>query len=276
MLWKNVIKCLLILCLLVGVPVHAKKHVKHKVIPSNHILATSYVVQDLDSGEIIAERNSTEVRSIASITKLMTAMVVIDAGQDLNELIDVKPVRGIHSRLSNSKLSRSELMLLALMSSDNLAAKTLAIHYPGGEDHAILAMNHKAHSLSMTNTAFADPTGLYSENVSTGRDLVKLLAAAENYPLLKRYSTKESYRIEIAGKKRSKIVDFHTTNKLILSMPEIVISKTGWIRNSGGCLVMGIHDRGRRLAVILLNSKNTHTRFRDGELLYGLQHGTNI
>jgi D-alanyl-D-alanine endopeptidase (penicillin-binding protein 7) len=272
MLWTNVIKYLLIITLLIGTTVDAKQRTQ----PANAILATSYVVQDLDTGEILAERNSNEVRSIASITKLMTALVVIDANQNLNEIISVVPVRGISSRLGTVKLTRSELMLLALMSSDNLAAKTLAINYPGGESEAVAAMNKKAVQLGMAKTAFADPTGLYDENVSTTRDLVKLLSAIEQHPLLKRYSTNASYRIEVPGKKHPRVVDFHTTNKLVTSIPEIVISKTGWIRKSGGCLLLGIHDRGRRLAVILLNSRNTHTRIRDAELLYRLQHGKSI
>jgi D-alanyl-D-alanine endopeptidase (penicillin-binding protein 7) len=276
MLWKNVLKNLLIIVLLISATAQANQHKQAVKRPNNGILATSYVVQDLDTGEILAERNSNEVRSIASITKLMTAVVIIDANQDLNEVIHVAPIRGIHSRLGNVKLTRSELILLALMSSDNLAAKTLALNYPGGELEAIAAMNKKASALLMSSTAFADPTGLYDENVSTSRDLVKLLSAVEHYPLLKKYSTNSSYRVEVPGKKRSKIVDFHTTNKLVTSIPEIVISKTGWIQKSGGCLLLGIHDRGRRLAVILLNSRNTHTRIRDAELLYRLQHGKSI
>lgn len=271
-LLKNAVKYLLIISLLSTVPVYAKRH-KQVPVSQDRILATNYVVQDLDSGEILVEQGSGEVRSIASITKLMTVMVVIDAGQDLNEMIDVKPIKGISGGIGNNRISRNDLITLTLMSSNNLAAKTLAINYPGGEDSAIISMNMKAFALGMTETHYADPTGLLDENQSTAHDLVTLLRAAENYPLIKEASTTPEKRMSLQGKKKSYTVDFHTTNNLILKMPEIVISKTGWIRKSGGCLMMAVHDQGRRLAVILLNSKNTHTRLRDAELLYGLQHG---
>jgi D-alanyl-D-alanine endopeptidase (penicillin-binding protein 7) len=271
-LLKNAVKYLLIISLLSTVPVYAKRH-KQVPILQDRILATNYVVQDLDSGEILAEQGSGEIRSIASITKLMTVMVILDAGQDLNEMIDVKSIAGISGGIGNNRITRSDLITLALMSSNNLAAKTLAIHYPGGEEGAIISMNMKAFALGMTETHYADSTGLLDENTSTAHDLVTLLRAAENYTLIKEASTTAEKRIELQGKKNSHFVLFHTTNNLILKMPEIVISKTGWIRKSGGCLMMAIHDQGRRLAVILLNSKNTHTRLRDAELLYGLQHG---
>jgi len=275
-LLKNVLKFLLILSLVWGVPVYAKKHSKHQATPQDSILATSYIVKDIDTGEILSERNSWEIRSIASITKLMTAMVILDEGQNMDEMLKVHSIKGISSRIPKGHLSRKELLTLALMSSDNLATKILAINYPGGEKGVIHAMNIKAQLLGMVKTKFVDPTGLLDGNVSTGNELTKLLAAAEAYPAIKEDSTKTSKRIKVAGKKKSKFVDFHNTNKLLLSIPEITISKTGWIRKSGGCLIMSIHSKGRRLAVILLNSRNTHTRLRDGEILYGLHHGKNI
>ena len=274
-LLKSVFKTLLIVSVLLAVPAYAKKP-RQVSVSQYRILATNYVVQDLDTGEIIIEQASGEVRSIASITKLMTAMVVLDAGQDLNEMITVRSIKGISGGIGNNKISRGDLITLALMSSNNLAAKTLAINYPGGEEGAIISMNMKAFALGMTETHYADPTGLLDENTSTAHDLVTLLKAAENYPLIKEASTTSEKRIELQGKRKSYFVSFHTTNNLIPKMPEIVISKTGWIRKSGGCLIMVVHDQGRRLALILLNSKNTHTRLRDAELLYGLQHGQNL
>jgi D-alanyl-D-alanine endopeptidase (penicillin-binding protein 7) len=274
-LLKSVVKYLLIISLILSAPAFAKKH-SRAVAKQDKILATTYLVQDLDSGEILAEQNSNEVRSIASITKIMTAMVVLDAHQDLNELVDVKPINGISGGIGNNRITRSDLLVLTLMSSNNLAAKTLAINYPGGEGAAIAAMNAKASSLNMLSTHYEDPTGLLDTNTSTVHDLVKLLNAAETYQYIKYASTVTSMSVELKGKKKSRLVAFHTTNNLLLKIPDIVISKTGWIRKSGGCLIMGIHDQGRRLAVILLNSKNTHTRLRDAELLYGLQHGQNI
>jgi serine-type D-Ala-D-Ala endopeptidase (penicillin-binding protein 7) len=273
---KNALKITLVLSLTVGVPAFAKKQTKAPISKKVAILATSYLIKDIDTGEIIAEQNSKEIRSIASITKLMSAVVVLDSGTNLNEMLDVYPIKGIGSKLQKTKMSRSDLLTLSLMSSDNLAAKTLAINHPGGENAHIAAMNKKAEQLGMTWSKFVDPTGLYDENVSTGEDLAKLISTAENYQLIKTASTSLQKRIEMPAKKKSRYIDFHTTNHLISKMPEIVLSKTGWIRKSGGCLVMSIHRHGRRLAVILLNSKNTQTRFRDAELLYGLQHGKNI
>jgi D-alanyl-D-alanine endopeptidase (penicillin-binding protein 7) len=268
---KNVLKYLLILSLLTGVPVYAKKR-KNAPIQHNAILATNYVVQDLDTGEILAEQGSNEVRSIASITKVMTAIVVLDAHQDLNEFIKVTPIKGISSKLRGGSIARGDMMVLALMSSDNLAAKLLAVNYPGGEEAAIRAMNDKAQQLNMSSSRFVDPTGLLDGNVSSSSDLVKLIDSAENYQYIKYASTSTKMSVPVQGKKRVNFVDFYTTNHLILKNSGIVLSKTGWITKSGGCLVMAIHDGQRRLAVILLNSKNTHTRFRDAELLYGSQH----
>lgn len=268
-LLRNALKLLLVLSLFTGVPIFAKNR---QAKNPESILATNYLVQDIDSGEIIKEQGSQEIRSIASITKVMSAIVVLDAHQDLNEFITVAPIKGIKSRLSRGRISRGDLLVLSLMSSDNLAAKLLAINYPGGEEAAIAAMNAKAQELNMSSSRFVDPTGLLNENVSTSLDLVKLIEAAENYQYIKYASTISKMSIPVQGKKKTSYIDFHTTNRLILKDPNIVLSKTGWIRNSGGCLVMAIHDQGRRLAVILLNSKNTQTRFRDAELLYGLQN----
>ena len=268
-LLRNVLKLILILSLFSGVPVFAKS--KQAKNPDG-ILATNYLVQDIDSGEVIKEQGSNEVRSIASITKIMTAIVVLDAKQDLNEWLPITPIKGIKSKLSKGKISRADLITLSLMSSDNLAAKLLAIHYPGGEEAAIAAMNTRAQQLNMSSTRFVDPTGLLNDNVSTGTDLVRLIEAAENYNYIKFASTNAAMRIPVEVKKKTRYIEFHTTNHLILKDPNIVLSKTGWIKNSGGCLIMAVHNQGRRLAVILLNSKNTHTRFRDAELLYGSQN----
>lgn len=266
-LLKNVAKALIVFGLFLP-PAFAKKTKPAPHQEHNHVLATSYVVQDLDTGEIITEKNINEVRSIASITKLMTAVIVLDARQNLEEVITFHNSKGVHSRLPNgTKVTRSELLLLSLMSSDNVAAKLLAQHYPGGEAHAIAVMNSKAISIGMTQTKFSDPTGLHEGNVSTAQDLAKLLDYAYNFPIIRDYSTRSSEKVAIPTKKKTKFVDFRTTNKLVTSDSSIALSKTGWIQKSGGCLVMIVKQQGRRLAVILLNSKNTHTRIRDGVLL---------
>ena len=248
-LLANVIKTLLIVGVL-SFPVYAKQK---PVKSQNSILATSYFVKNLDTGEIVAEKNPSEVRSIASITKLMTSVVVLDAHQDMNERIRIEKPKGITSKLPNGiVLTRSEIMLLALMSSDNVAAYTLAKNYPGGETAAITAMNNKASSLGMIDSKFYDPTGLYAENVSTAKDLSLLLDHAYSYTAIKEYSTTAKGKIEIPGKKKPRYLDFHTTNSLIVQDPNIMLSKTGWIRLSGGCLVMIVKHQGQRLAVILL------------------------
>lgn len=240
------------------------------VFADEEIEATSYTVQDLDTGEIIKSHNDQEVRSIASVTKLMSAIVTLESGLDLDRVIKVKRIKGIKSKLpNNANLSLHELMHLSLMSSDNLATKLLAKNYPGGEDAHVAAMNAKARELSMSNTSFTDPTGLDESNVSTAQDLTKLLAHAEHFELIKHYSTSSDYSIKVRSKKKSRSIDFHTTNRLVKVNPDIIISKTGWIRKSGGCLVMLVKNQNRRLAVVLLNSKNTKTRIKDGALLYG-------
>ena len=238
-------------------------------IASQEILATSYAVQDLNTGEVIKSRNDQEVRSIASITKLMTAVVILDSGIDLTQEVVVKPIAGMRSKLpKNIKLSLYDLMHLSLMSSDNLATKTLAQYYPGGEMSHMIAMNAKARELGMVNTAYTDPTGLDETNVSTAVDLARLVGHAEQYELIKQFSTSPNYNIDVPGKKHHRTIAFHTTNRLVATNPNIILSKTGWIHQAGGCLVMLVQEQGRKLAVVLLNSRNTHTRLRDGELLY--------
>ena len=262
---KNVINALIISAVL-STPVYAKK--KQSYTAQNNILATSYVVQDIDTNEIVTEKNKEEIRSIASITKLMTAIVVLDAGQDLSEKIVFYKPAGTTSKLpKGAVVTRADLLLLTLMSSDNSAAALLAELYPGGSDAAITAMNQKAFQLQMFNSYFRDPTGLDPNNVSTATDLIKLTRAAYNYDDIRNFSTKSTGKIQVQGKKKSYFVDFHTTNSLVATTHNVLLSKTGWIRISGGCLVMIVKDQGRRLAVILLNSRNTHTRIRDGALL---------
>ncbi len=239
------------------------------------VLATNYLVQDLDTGEIIAEKNSSEIRSIASITKVMTALIVLDAGQNLEEKIKFQRDSGISSKLpTGANVSRRELMILALMSSDNGAAKTLAKNFPGGEEQAIRAMNETAQRIGMQNTQFADSTGLHPSNTSTASDLLKLIEYAAQYQEIREFSTKTKETIKVPGKKSPLYINFNTTNYLVAT-ENIILSKTGWIRASGGCLVMITQHQGKRLAVILLNSRNTITRIRDGLLLTGYNNVRN-
>lgn len=215
------------------------------------ITATSWIVADGD-GEIIQSENMYENRSIASITKLMTVMVVLDANQDLNEYI--KPY------------TRRELIQLAIVHSDNRASETLCRNYPGGRNNCIRAMNEKARSLGMINSSFVDPTGLGPMNISTAYDLIKLVRGAELYPEIVRASNMKEVRIAKSVKKKKSYLIFKNTNPLV-STKEFIVSKTGYIRASGGCIIMMLNtDVGRRI-VVLLNSKNTKTRIPEASLI---------
>ena len=261
---KNAIKLLLVLTLCFGVA-WAKKS------PAPQILATSYAVMDLETGEMLKEQNTSEVRSIASITKVMTAMVTLDANLDMDELIRVEAVKGMSTKMRIGQfISRRDLLHITLMSSDNLAARTLAMTYPGGEYIFINRMNSKAEALGMAKTQFTDPTGLEDTNVSTAQDLIKLLTAAGTYPSIRTYSTSESTQITVPTKKKPQTINFRTTNNLVAKYKDIIVSKTGWIRKSGGCLVMLVETPFSKRAIVVLNSRNTHTRLVDGDLLHGI------
>jgi len=263
-LLKNAIKLLIVLSLCVGVA-WAKK------APAPQILATSYAVMDLETGEMLKEQNSAEVRSIASITKMMTAIITLDAHLDMDELIRIEAVKGISTHMRIGQLiSRSDLLHIALMSSDNLAAKTLAMTYPGGEYTFINHMNRKAYALGMASTVFTDPTGLEDTNVSTAQDLIKLLTSAGTYQSIRIYSTSESAQITVPAKKKPQTINFRTTNNLVAKYKDIIVSKTGWIQKAGGCLIMLVENQSSKRAIVVLNSRNTHTRLVDGDLLHGI------
>lgn len=222
------------------------------VVPSlclaEKITATSWLVAN-GQGDIIQSENIYQTRSIASITKLMTVMVVLDAHQDLDDYI--KPY------------TRRELIQLAVVHSDNRAAEALCHQYPGGRSECVRAMNSKARSLGMINTQFADPTGLGVMNSSTAYDLIKLVRAAELYPEIVAASKMSEVKIKI----KKKWLVFKNTNPIIGKRHDFVVSKTGWIRASGGCIVMMLDtDVGRRI-VIVLGSKNTHTRIPEAEFI---------
>ena len=212
------------------------------------ITAKSWLVADND-GNVIQSENINEIRSIASITKLMTVMVVLDAHQDLDQYI--KPY------------TRRELIQLALVKSDNNATQLLCKHYPGGNAECVKAMNIKAHFLNMPNTKFIEPTGLSVFNVSTATELIKLVSAASKYPEIVETSKTSQVKIKI----RKKWFIFNNTNPIIGKRLEFIVSKTGWITASGGCIVMMLNtDVGKRI-VILLGSKNTKTRIPEAEFI---------
>jgi D-alanyl-D-alanine endopeptidase (penicillin-binding protein 7) len=233
-------------------------------IYAKDVTATAWLVASAD-GDIIDSVNMHEERSIASITKLMTAMVVLDARLNLNE--QLKPY------------TRRELLQLAIVHSDNNASEKLCRTYPGGRSACIEAMNSKARSLGMLHTGFSDPTGLGNTNRSTAYDLVKLVQAAHLYPEIVAASKMSVVKIERPVKVKAKTKNkkniyktktrylvFRNTNPLVATK-DFIVSKTGYIRASGGCIVMMLDtDLGRRI-VVLLNSKNTKTRIPEA---YGL------
>jgi D-alanyl-D-alanine endopeptidase (penicillin-binding protein 7) len=224
------------------------------------------LVQDASSGETLIAKNQGAVLPIASITKLMTAIVMLDAGLNLEQRVvvsseDYDLVKGTRSRLRpGTVLTRNELLLLALMSSENRAAASLARTYPGGTGVFVAAMNAKAQALGMTDTRFVDPTGLSSSNVSSARDLARLVAAAHEYPLIREYSTRESASVQARGRR----LDYRNTNGLVRSAHwDIELSKTGYISEAGRCLVMRVKMASREVIVVLLDSWGKFSRIGD-------------
>jgi serine-type D-Ala-D-Ala endopeptidase (penicillin-binding protein 7) len=226
------------------------------------------LVLDAKAGEPIYAKGADTVTPIASVTKLMTAMVVLDADQTLDEPIgvdigDVDLIKGSHSRLRlGSELPRREMLRLALMASENRAASSLARHYPGGTEACVEAMNRKAQSLGMTRTRFADPTGLSSENVSTASDLALMVRAAAGYDLIRDATTTASHYVEV--RPLGTILGFNNTNSLVRAGQwDIQVSKTGFIREAGKCLVMLANIASRPVVIVLLDSYGRLTRVGD-------------
>ena len=230
--------------------------------------SAAFVVANHRTGEVISERNGNRVMPIASLTKLMTALVVLDANLRLNEMLtvtnaDIDRIKGTGSGLAiGSRLSRAEMLHIALMSSENRAASALARHYPGGQRAFVEAMNAKARMLGMWNTRYADSTGLNPRNVSTAQDLAKLAAAAASYPLIRQYSTDEqSY---VRTNKRQ--LHYLNSNRLIREGQwEFTLSKTGYIREAGRCLVLGTKVNHEPVIMVLLNAETTNDRVADAK-----------
>jgi serine-type D-Ala-D-Ala endopeptidase (penicillin-binding protein 7) len=218
------------------------------------IKAKSWLIAD-GEGNILEAENINIQQPIASITKLMTAMVVLDSNQSLIESVGMRKFRGV-------SVTRKQLIDLAVIHSDNEAATMLCKIYRRGYDNCIADMNHKAQVLGMTQTAFHDSTGLDNRNVSTAPDLIKLLLAAERYPEIVHASNQGV--VELVKKKRK--WKFNNTNPLV-NKYNILVSKTGYVRLSGGCLVMSAVIEGKKRLFVVLNSKTTRTRIHDMEQL---------
>ena len=212
-------------------------------------------------------RNEDVARPIASISKLMTAIVIVDSGLPMSEVIevteeDIDTVKHRRSRLAvGTRLSRADMLHLALMSSENRAASALGRTYPGGLPAFVAAMNAKAHELGMSRSQFVEPTGLSSDNVSTPRDLVKLLRAAASREAIHRYTTDQQYEVKF---KSGRTTLFRNTNTLVANRDwDIKVSKTGFINEAGRCLVMVARINNRDTAIVLLYAEGKSTRIGD-------------
>jgi D-alanyl-D-alanine endopeptidase (penicillin-binding protein 7) len=235
----------------------------HKAV---YLRSSSALVLDADTGEVVIDKNADAVTPIASITKLMTAIVVLDRGLDLEQRVvlsrdDVDSLKGTRSRLRpGNVMTRGELLLIALMASENRAAAALGRTYPGGMEAFVTAMNAKTAALDMKDSHFVDATGLSPHNVSSARDLVKLVRAAHEYPLIREYSTTDRATVRVSNR----LLSFHNTNGLVRAHRwEVGLSKTGYISEAGRCLVMRVRLASKDLIVVLLDSWGRQSRIGD-------------
>jgi D-alanyl-D-alanine endopeptidase (penicillin-binding protein 7) len=237
-------------------------------MPRLVLRSAAAVVQDQGTGEVLMEKHGDEKLPIASITKLMTAMVVLDLHQDLDEPItileeDKDMLRHSRSRLPvGTTLTRGEALLLALMSSENRAAHALGRTAPGGLGVFVSAMNAKAKALGLTMTHFDDPAGLSSGNVASARDLARIVDQAHHYPKIRECTTCEETTIQ--GQRHP--LQFHNTNRLLQNPRwHIGLSKTGFIDEAGRCLVMQAELKQRPMLIVLLDSEGRYSRFGDAD-----------
>jgi len=226
------------------------------------------LVIDQETNEVLFSKNDAAVLPIASLTKLMTGLVIADANLDMNESItitqdDVDTYKGSSSRLAvGSTLSRGEMMHLALMSSENRAANALGRTYPGGLSEFVRLMNSKAKQLGMTDTRYVEPTGLSSLNQSSARDLATLVSVAHDRPILRSLSTSPGYEVELGRR----TLHYNNSNRLIKNPQwEIGLQKTGYISEAGRCLVMQAKVAGRQLIMVFLDSTGKLSRLQDAE-----------
>lgn len=226
------------------------------------------LVVDQETNEVLFSKNSQAVLPIASLTKLMTALVVVEANLPLDEVLtvteqDIDTEKGSSSRLVvGTQLTRGEMLHLALMSSENRAAHALGRSYPGGLSAFVAAMNRKTVELGMKSTSYVEPTGLSSRNQSSARDLATLVSVAHTHPLIRELSTSPEHQVAV-GRRH---LQYRNTNGLVRS-PEwdISLQKTGYIREAGRCLVMQAKMAGRQLIMVFLDSAGKYSRIGDAE-----------
>ncbi len=228
--------------------------------------SSAALVQDAASGETLYAKNHDAVLPIASITKLMTALVIVESGLDLGQRVVISPedydtLKGTRSRLgAGAVLTRDELLLLALMASENRAAAALGRTFPGGTAAFVAAMNARARLLGMADTHFVDASGLSPANVSSAHDLARLVAAAHAHPLIRDYSTRERAVVQVFGQPQ----EFRNTNRMVRhGSREVALSKTGYLAEAGRCLVLRLHVAARELTVVLLDSSGKYGRLAD-------------
>ena len=254
---------------------HAQAHGAQPNLQSNIAL-----IVDEQTGRVIYNKHADMPAPIASITKLMTAMVVLDAKPDMEAelsiaLEDLDTLKGTTSRLRiGMTFTRAEMLQMALMASENRAASALARAYPGGMVAAVAAMNVKARQLGMSNSKFFDPTGLNSDNVSTAQDLAKMVAAAQHYPLIHQYTTTASASVDGWNGRELR---FSNTNPLVKNASwNIGLSKTGFINEAGRCLVMQAKINQRPVIIVLLNSWGKRTRIGDANRIKKWMEARNV
>lgn len=232
------------------------------------IKSGSALVMDINTGKTLYQKNPAQVRPIASLTKLMTALVVLDARQNLNQTLTIDQndrdnIKHTYSRVRfGTNVSRRDALHLALMSSENRMASALARHYPGGRSAFIRAMNNKARQLGMRNSRFYDSTGLSTRNVSTARDLAKLITAAYRQPLIRQFTQDTNKEMRFSTPAYSLM--FNNTNPLVKNPDwDVRLSKTGYTDEAGRCLLMRAKPDRQELAIVLLNSVGKRTPIGD-------------
>jgi D-alanyl-D-alanine endopeptidase (penicillin-binding protein 7) len=246
----------------------AAAHTRKPAWDEPDLRSSSVFILDATHSSVLYSRHADVAMPIASITKLMTALVVLQAAQSLDESIeigrdDIFRGKGAYSRLTlGMTLTRGDLIHLALMSSENRAAYALGRHYPGGLPAVIKEMNAQAQALGMTHTHFVDPAGLSSENVASPQDLSKLVIAASQNSIIREYSTDKGYAVR-AGRR---MIDFRNTDSLVSNPTwNIIVQKTGYISEAGKCLVMQAVIEGRTVVIVLLDSFGKYTRVADAK-----------
>jgi len=240
----------------------------HNTADSLDLKSSVALVLDSETNEVLFSKNPGAVLPIASLTKLMTAVVVTEAKLPLNEALtitedDIDTEKNSSSRLRvGTTLSRQEMLHLALMSSENRAAHALGRTYPGGLDVFVTAMNAKARALGMNDTQYVEPTGLSSRNQSSARDLATLVGAAQEHAIIREFSTSQELEVDVLNRP----TQFRTTDALVRSpLWDILLQKTGYITEAGRCLVMQARMAGRKLTMVFLDSAGKHSHMGDAE-----------